>query len=204
MSKPNIEKVKSAEDRTLPIFAEFEELMNRIRERAYKRFCDRGFSVGNDLDDWLLAEREICWPAAELDEDDDEFELKVAMAGFEPDEITVTATPRELIVKGIHEAKQKKTREDDIGRVLWSDFRREDIYRRVELPSEVDVSRISAELKRGMLEIEAPKLKAKAKKKTRKKAKVKKKAKAKTKKKVTTKKKATKKAPRRVKVSTGD
>ena len=198
MSKPNIEKVKSAEDRTLPIFAEFEELMTRIRERAYRRFRDRGFRVGSDLEDWLTAEREICWPAAELDEDDDEFELKVAMAGFEPDQITVTATPRELIVKGVHEAEQKKTTEDDLGRVLWSDFRREDVFRRVELPSEVDVNKISAELKHGMLEIEAPKLKSKA--KAKKKTKVKKKTRTKAK----TKKKASKRVPRRVKVSRGD
>ena len=202
MSKPTIEKVKSAEDRTLPIFAEFEDLMNRIRERAYRRFRDRGFRVGSDLEDWLTAEREICWPAAELDEDDDEFELKVAMAGFEPDQITVTATPRELIVKGAHEAKHKKTTEDEMGKVLWSDFRREDVFRRVELPSDVDVNKITAELKHGMLEIEAPKLKAtvKPKKKTKVKKKVTKKAKTRAK----TKKRTTKKARKRVKVSRGD
>lgn len=165
MSKPNIEKVSSTEDRTLPVFAEFEALMDRVRERAYRRFCDRGFDAGNDLEDWLRAEREICWPAAELDEDDDEFELKVALAGFEPEDITVTATPRELIVKGVHEAKRKKSKDDEIGKVLWSDFRREDVYRRVELPTDVDVDKISAEFANGLLEIEAPKLKVAAKKK---------------------------------------
>ena len=68
----------------------------------------------------------------------------------------------------------------------------------MELPSEVDVNKITAELKHGMLEIEAPKLKSKA--KAKKKTKVKKKTKTKAK----TKKKASKRVPRRVKVSRGD
>lgn len=171
MSSPKIDKVRSAEDRTLPVFAEFDQLMDRIRERAFERFCRRGSLPGHDLEDWLAAECEVYSPATELEEDDDEFELKVALAGFEPEDITVTATPRELIVKASHEYEEKKS-DDEKGKVLWSDFRREDVYKRVVLPADVDVGKISAEFKRGLLDIEAPKLKTRAKKKRPKKVKV--------------------------------
>jgi HSP20 family protein len=154
MSKINITKVPTVEDQKLPVFAEFEKLMDHIRDRAYKLFESRGFEDGFQLDDWLRAEHEFCWPAAELDETDDEYMLKIALAGFEPKDITVTANPRELIVRAQHEAKHV-TKKPSIAH--WSDFQSNDVYRRVEFPGEVDVAKISAEFKHGMLTIEAPK-----------------------------------------------
>jgi HSP20 family protein len=148
-------RVPAVEDRSLPVFAEFEKLMDHIRERAYSLFAARGFGDGFHLDDWLRAEHEICWPAAELDETDDEYMLKVALAGFDPEDIIVTANPRELIVKAKHEVKH----EAEKPRIAhWSDFQRNDVYRHVELPEEVNVDEISAKFKRGMLTVEAPKI----------------------------------------------
>jgi len=157
MSKLNVEKVPSVEDRHLPIFDEFNEIADKIRVRAFNLFADRGFDVGNDVADWLQAEREICWPSAELVEDEDEYEVKVALAGFDRDDITVTATPREVIVKASHSDEQKKSGKEDGHKIHWSEFRSNDVYRRIPLPSDVDVSKIEAEFEHGMLEIEAPK-----------------------------------------------
>ncbi len=159
MSKLNVQKVASPEDRTLPVFKEFEEIADKIRVRAFNLFANRGFSMGNDIDDWLTAQREICWPTAELVEEEDEFEIKVALAGFESDEITVTATPREVIVKASH----KDERKEDDEKVHWSEFRSNEVYRQIALPSDVDVAKIKAEFEDGMLEIEAPKMKGKSK-----------------------------------------
>jgi len=163
MSKLEVKKVPSVEDRALPIFAEFDEMLDRLRDRAYSLFCTRGGSDGHALDDWLRAEREFCWPATELAEQDSEFELNVALPGFEPDEINVTATPRELIIKAAHLRKHEKESEEKGAKVHWSEMHREDVFRRVELPAEVDVDKISAELDRGVLTIEAPKATEKAK-----------------------------------------
>jgi HSP20 family protein len=162
MSKLKVEKVPTSEDRTLPIFAEFDEMLDRVRDRAYSLFCTRGCDDGHALEDWLTAERELCLPAAELAEQDAEFELNVALPGFEPDEIKVTATPRELIIKAAHLVKKEKESEEQTGKVHWSELRRDDAFRRIELPAEVDVDKISAELDRGVLTIEAPKTAAKA------------------------------------------
>jgi HSP20 family protein len=158
MSRVTVKKVPNESDRSLPIFDELALLADRIRERAYELFCDRGSGDGRDVDDWLTAEREICWPAAELEEDEDEFELKVALAGFEPHDISVVANPRELIVKAEHTSERKDDDGDDESAVHWTEFHRESVYRRVELPSPIDVNNVEAKFKHGLLEIEAPKL----------------------------------------------
>ena len=36
-----------------------EPLRDEIARRAYTKFCDRGCAHGNDMDDWLAAEREV-------------------------------------------------------------------------------------------------------------------------------------------------
>lgn len=156
MSKLDVARVPSVDDRNLPIFDEFNEVAKQIRVRAFNLFANRGFNAGNDLEDWLLAEREICWPTAELVEEDDEFEVKVALAGFEPKDITVTATPRELIIKAAHREEHESDDDDDV-KVHWSEFRRSNVYRRIPLPADVNVKKVTAEFEHGMLEIEAPK-----------------------------------------------
>lgn len=161
MSKLSVQKVPSPEDRQLPIFQELDEIADQIRVRAYNLFAKRGFSMGHDVDDWLTAQREICWPAAELIEEDDGFLAKVALAGFEPADISVTATPRELIVKASQKRDRKEDKAEEGAKVRWSEFRSNDVYRQIEFPDDVDVGKIKAEFSKGMLEIEAPKSKDK-------------------------------------------
>lgn len=157
MSKLNVETVRSVDERSLPVFDEFNEVVNRIRVRAFNLFANRGFGQGNDLDDWLIAEREICWPTAELVEEDDEFEVKVALPGFDPKDITVTANPRELIIKATHKDEREKKSKKDDAKIRWSEFRSNNVFRHIELPVDIDVDKIEAEFEHGMLEIEAPK-----------------------------------------------
>ena len=157
MSKVPVAKVPSTDDRRLPIFAEVEDVMKRISDRAFSLFAGRGFTIGADLDDWFRAEREICWPAAELSEEEERFVLKVELPGFDPDDITVTASPRELIVKAAHEFERKEPEKDKDEAIRWSEFRSDDVCRRIELPSDIDVELVSAEFRRGLLTIGAPK-----------------------------------------------
>jgi HSP20 family molecular chaperone IbpA len=156
MPRVEVQKVAAADDRTLPIFAELDRLTERIRLEAYNLFSRRGAGDGHALDDWLTAEREVCWPSAELCERQDEYTLKVALAGFEPGDVAVTATPREIIVKAAHKHEEKSTDAGDT-RLRWSEFRSSDVFRRVALPASVDVAKTSASFKNGLLEIVAPK-----------------------------------------------
>jgi len=158
MSRVEIKRVAESGDRSLPVFSEFDRIADQIRLQAYELFTHRGAGDGDALDDWLAAERRFCWPEAELVERDAEFSLKVALAGFEPGEISVTATPREIMVKAAHEHRAASG--DGEAKLRWSEFRSNDILRRVELPAEVDVDGISASLKNGLLEITAPRAQA--------------------------------------------
>lgn len=169
MSEIEINKVPAEGDRSSPVFEEFDRLADKIRLEAYKLFAHRGAGEGHALDDWLTAERKVCWPSAELAENDGKYTLKVALAGFEPNEIDVTATPSEILIKAGHEHRESGGDENE--QLRWSEFRSDDVMRRVELPSAVETDKLSASLKNGLLEITAPKAKAKAKAKTKAKAK---------------------------------
>jgi HSP20 family molecular chaperone IbpA len=157
MSELIIKKVPSPDQRDLPIFEELNEISDQIRVRAYSLFADRGFSVGHELDDWLTAQREICWPAAELVEEDNEFRARVALAGFDAEDIDLTATPREIIVKATRKSEQGDHESHDEATVRWSEFSSNAVYRQIAFPSDVDVGAIRVNFDNGMLEIEAPK-----------------------------------------------
>ena len=91
MPQLEIQRVGKPEDRSLPIFEELDRLADRIRVQAYNLFARRGGGDRHALEDWINAERELCSPSAEVVELDGKYAVKVALAGFEPNEIAVTA-----------------------------------------------------------------------------------------------------------------
>jgi len=157
MSDVKITKVPAVEERKLPIFTEIEQLMDSVRKRAYEIFAGRAFGAGAELDDWLAAERELRLPAAALKESDTAFTLEVAVAGFEASEVAVTATPRELIVKAQHKFEHKEQGTPKKNQTRWSEFRSEELERRIELPETIVVDKITATVHHGMLTVVAPK-----------------------------------------------
>jgi HSP20 family molecular chaperone IbpA len=159
MADVKVQKVDKAEDRTLPIFRQVDEMFGRVQRRAFELFAGRGFASGREFEDWIAAERELCWPATELSEQDRKYVLSVALPGYEPGQISVTATPRELIVQASArtERREEPDRRKEEARVVWSEFRSDEVYRRVEFPEPVDVSKVSANLANGMLKIVAEK-----------------------------------------------
>jgi HSP20 family protein len=157
MADITVKKVARADDRSLPVFEDVERMLQRIRGRAFEMFQERGLGAGRALDDWLAAEREICWPATEFVERDADYTLAMALAGFEPADIAVTATPRELIVHARATFTRGEEGKPKEARVRWSEFRSNDVYRRIELPGEITVDKVVATLKNGLLHVVAPK-----------------------------------------------
>jgi len=157
MSRVPIKKLSSSTDRDLPIFSEIDELDERIRARAYELFADRASGASQQIRDWLIAEREYSWLPAELHEGEDDFALNIALPGFEPREIAVTATPREVIVKAGRKSRRSRGTSGD--RLMrWSELRTQETCRRITLPADIDVKKVSAELEDGLLKITLPKL----------------------------------------------
>lgn len=185
MARLDVEKIKSAKQRKHPVFADIDRLAETVRERAFQVFAERGSESGNELDNWLEAERQVRGPAAELVETEDRFQARVALPGFRSSETEVLATPREIIIKAARKQKankKKKGKEKSI--THFSEFGNSEVFRHFELPMEVEVDEVTATLKNGLLEIGAPKLGTIGKKSKKSKSKAEKKEHKKGKKKV--------------------
>jgi len=159
MAEIKVQKVTdTAKTPVLPVFKEMESVLGHIRRRAFDLAGLRGFADGHALDDWLAAEREICWPACELAEQEKGYTLSVGLPGFEPADISVTATLHELIVHAkarTESHKEKEVRKDQ--KLCWSEFRSNDVYRQVALPGDIDPQSVAASLDSGLLKIVATK-----------------------------------------------
>ena len=156
MSDINVQRVTS-EERALPAFAEAERSFEQIRRRAYELFSGRGFGEGRALDDWLAAEREFNWPATELVERDQDFVLSVMLPGFEPADVELTATSRALIIQAKTRSERRDEAKKGEARVHWSEFQSADICRRIEFAKDIDVDKVTATLKSGVLRVVARK-----------------------------------------------
>ena len=153
MSQVAIQRVNDADKTSLPIFEEIAKRFDAVRQRAFHLFENRGSEPGHDREDWLKAERELFgWPAAELAEKDGVYEIQVSLPGFESNDVEVTSTASEVIIHA--ENKQEKKSQKD--GVVWSEFGSNDVYRRFELPKPINVEKITANLKNGVLRIIAP------------------------------------------------
>jgi HSP20 family molecular chaperone IbpA len=153
MANVAVQKIEKTDASGLPIFEEMEKRFEGVRRRAFELFEKRGRALGYALDDWLQAEHEVCgWPAAELDEKTEEYELQMTLPGFDPEEVQVTATPSEILV---HAELQAEKAEE--AKVLWTEFGPNNIYRQFEMPQPIDVEKIRARLDKGMLHITAAK-----------------------------------------------
>lgn len=124
-----------------------------IRDRAFDHFQQRGQCLGNDWDDWLRAEREILWrPRAEMFENFSTVVLRVAVPGFDPKSVQVTATPHSLLILGTEMHRHGSLE----ARLQFCEFGQR-LFRRFDLPARIDPATVSATLDKGILEIVAGK-----------------------------------------------
>jgi len=151
---------KHRESGTVPetLLREMSAIADEIRDRAFSLFERRGRTMGWDLDDWLQAEREVVWsPASELVENKEDFRARLALPGFDAKDLEVTATPNALVVR----AESTHKHEGKEGDVRFCEFSGKKMFRRLDLPSEIDVDKVTASLDKGILEVTAPKAMAK-------------------------------------------
>lgn len=156
-----IQRVKAPELTRLPIFDEIEKRMREIERRAFELFQQRGGGSGKDLDDWLLAEREVNGLATtNVEETDDAFNLQVSLPEMEPSEVEVTATPHSIILHAEHrEEKKSKSKGKAKEGEDWSEVSQTCVYREVPLAG-IDPDQVTAKLENGTLQITARKAQA--------------------------------------------
>ncbi len=137
-----------------PVLQELKEAFDAIRAKAFEFFERRGGNPGQEIDDWIQAERELFWvPQAELAETDTEFKIQVAVPGFDAKDLQVTAQPGEIVVRGNAE-KSAANKEKN---VCYSEFSGKSLYRRFELATPIEAERATARVEQGMLTVTAPK-----------------------------------------------
>jgi HSP20 family protein len=136
------------------LFDRIQELSNSIAHRAFEIFENRGRALGRDLEDWLRAESEILHPVhLDVAESGDAFTVRAEVPGFSAKELEVGVEPHRLTISGERETSKEHTSK----KTIYTERCSNQIYRAINLPGEVDTSKVTARLKNGVLELSMPK-----------------------------------------------
>jgi HSP20 family protein len=99
--------------------------------------------------------REMMMPVIDEIEDDKAFHVSIELPGMHEKDVDITLSGRTLTIRG-----EKKQEKEEDGKDFYRRERSFGSFRRVlELPGEVDESKIDASFKNGVLRIELPKTK---------------------------------------------
>jgi len=154
MANVPVQKIEENKPALAPVLEGIKETFNKIRKRAFELFERRGRAPGFELEDWLQAERDLFWvPQAKLSETDAEFKMKVAVPGFEANDLDVMEQPDEILIQGQAQKSAEKTEEG----VTYSEFGTKELYRRFALATPIDIGAVKANVENGMLTVTAPK-----------------------------------------------
>ncbi len=136
------------------LFEHTQDVFNLIARRAFEIFEGRGCVHGNDREDWCLAESELLTPVKfHISESGEQLTARAEVPGFNRQEIKVSLEPDRLIVSG-----RAETREDHQPRKHTQSRGHERmIFRVIDLPAEVDLSKVKATLNGDTLEVVMPK-----------------------------------------------
>ncbi|MGB7283024.1 MAG: Hsp20/alpha crystallin family protein, partial [Candidatus Acidiferrum sp.] len=88
----------------------------------------------------------------ELSESDGEFTVRAEVPGFSAKDLEIRVEPRNVRIAGKREIKPEKN-----GRKVHSEWSADQILRVVNLPTDVDTAKVSANVRDGILTIELPK-----------------------------------------------
>jgi len=136
------------------VFDRFQQAYDSIAKRAFEIFDNNGRWFGNDLSDWLQAESEIFHPVhLEIADTDEALTVRAEVPGFTAKELDIHVEGNRLTIAGKHESMEESTK----GKTIYSERCAKEILRSVELPSDVDGTRVNATLKDGVLNLELPK-----------------------------------------------
>jgi HSP20 family protein len=149
---PSRPPVKAA--KTESSLERMDHLYDTISRRAFELFETEGRVDGHHLRHWLEAERELLHPVhMRMEEAEGEFVVHAELPGFTASDIEVSVEPRRVIISGKRESKVENKQADAVYTEQCSD----EIFRTLELPSEVNVMKVTATLKDGVLDIQLPK-----------------------------------------------
>ena len=135
------------------LLEQFDKVYDSIARRAYELFKGNGQTAGHELDDWIRAESELLHPVRlEMTESDELLTVLAEVPGFGAKDVEIKVEPRRLIIAGRREIKEEKN-----GRKIHCEWCADQMLRVVNLPTEVDVNKVNATLRDGILQIDLAK-----------------------------------------------
>jgi HSP20 family protein len=135
------------------LFEHTQDVFNLIAHRAFEIFEARGRVHGNDREDWFLAESELLTPVKfHLSESGEQLTARADVPGFSRQEIKVSLEPRRLSISG----KAEPIKDHHSGKHTHSLGHEQVMFRVIDLPCEVDLSKAKATFNDGTLEVVMP------------------------------------------------
>lgn len=152
--QPAESSVAVKQSATADVSDRIQQTYDAIARRAFEIFDANGRWLGNEWEHWFRAESELLHPIhLEVTESDDNLTVRAEVPGFSAKELEINVEPRKLTILGKHEAQEESKK----GKTIYSERCANEILRVVDLPTEVDSSKVSATVKDGILNIRLPK-----------------------------------------------
>jgi len=127
-----------------------EEIEGLVARRAHELFEARGCVHGFDREDWRRAQEEIVVNVpVDVIETETEIIVRGDVPGLGENDLEVRVAPRALCITGKRQAASNQEGEQTV----YSERRSDQVFRVLELPSEIDPDRAGATLENGILEI---------------------------------------------------
>lgn len=141
--------------RPLSIFEEMDRMFEKLENRAFGLFRERGAYDGLAMKDWFQAESDLFRPTpVEVEEKEKELVVRVQVPGFEAKELSLRAEPQNLTVYG---KVEKKAEPDAKAKQHYSEFSSQEVFRSIFLPVIVNSDNATAKLDKGVLTVTLPK-----------------------------------------------
>lgn len=128
-----------------------QEYMNQLVAVTMDRFYDRRFE---DLQRFNFNLN------GEVEEDNRYYVLNIAIPNVQPESIDVTATEKQLQIKGINQESVEE--KDSQGNIIHSEVKSTSFLRTINLPEKVDPTSLEKTIENGMLQIKLKKLNSKS------------------------------------------
>ena len=150
----SVHKLCDVDGLDLCLLQEIQMLQDRISRRAYGLYETRGAADGSPVNDWLQAEREVCWvPQVELQETDRAFYLMIRVSDLADATIEVNVLPEMIILRS--------TGESESGAQCGADLdpsASKVLFRRIVFPSQIHAESAVIRLEDDLLRVSAAKL----------------------------------------------
>ena len=148
MARVEVAALTEKDAAAVRIQEEVQQAESAVREKAHNIATEPPPDGDSDLRNWLRAEQQLfCVPDCELIEDNGQLRLRAAVPGLDARQIRLTALPGTIVIKATHVSKGER------GQVHFSEFNRNTLLRRIDLPTPIDVASAKAKLERGVLEV---------------------------------------------------